>query len=441
MINALFRWSLLRKFCATVQHEGLAHAVEKARIYASMIWRGTGRSAVSSIASDAPAQGGHYLTGTWRMLTQSHAFHVTCAPAVLSRRRKIALIGDLNLPQCRKYRVEQLAQFWRGRNVEVVFAHYQDVPRCVHALQDATHLMEYRLTATAETTMYRYEARRLRLPVLYDLDDPLFSVSAYEGYCNMKVVGPELQAQFVAQAPGYLDMMNGADIVSVSTPALAQHPAFYCPRPIYLRRNFADQSTLESGQQAMALAVKKRAGSAQFRVAFASGSQGHEADFDVIRDDVIAFLDGADTRVLVLLGHFDKSRLSAALRARVEVHEFSGYASYLHNLAQADCAIMPLADDMFNRCKSAARVLDAAAVGVPAIVGSVSDMAQVVVPETTGVIADGAGAWCAALNRLAHDKSATRAMGRAARKAVETRWSGKAMPHMIAPELLDWVQG
>ena len=34
--------------------------------------------------------------------------------------------------------------------------------------------------------MYLYEARRLRLPVLYDLDDPLFSISAYETYENMK---------------------------------------------------------------------------------------------------------------------------------------------------------------------------------------------------------------------------------------------------------------
>jgi hypothetical protein len=41
---------------------------------------------------------------------------------------------------------------------------------------------------------------------------------------------------------------------------------------------------------------------------------------------------------------------------------------------------------------------------------------------------------------MADDKAANRAMGRAARKSVETRWSGDAMPHMIAPELLDWVQ-
>ena len=440
MMAALFRWSLLCKFFATVRHEGIARALDKARIYSAMIWRGTGRSAVSLTETDAPGQGAHYLSGTWRMLAKTDAFHVSCAPAILSRRRKIALIGDLNLPQCRKYRVEQLAQFWRARNVEVVFSHYQDVPRCVHALQDATHLIEYRLTTTAETSMYRYEARRLRLPVLYDLDDPLFSVSAYEGYGNMGVVGPALQAQFVAQAPGYLDMMNGADLVSVSTPALAEHAAFYCPRPIFLRRIFADQSTLETGRQAMAQAAKTRAASSGFRIAFASGSHGHEADFDVIREDVITFLDGADGRFLVLLGHFDKTRLPAALHDRVEVHGFSGYAPYLHRLAQADCAIMPLADDVFNRCKSAARVLDAAAVGVPAIVGSVSDMAQVVVPEKTGLIADGAGAWCAALNRLADDKAANRAMGRAARKSVETRWSGDAMPHMIAPELLDWVQ-
>ena len=48
--------------------------------------------------------------------------------------------------------------------------------------------MFYRGLNTPLFSMYFYEARRLRLPVLYDLDDPLFSVSAYETYANMKAL-------------------------------------------------------------------------------------------------------------------------------------------------------------------------------------------------------------------------------------------------------------
>ena len=39
-------------------------------------------------------------------------------PRPLTKARRIAMIGDINLPQCRKYRVEQLAELWAGQGVD-----------------------------------------------------------------------------------------------------------------------------------------------------------------------------------------------------------------------------------------------------------------------------------------------------------------------------------
>lgn len=438
MLRKLFNPALAKRFFASVREEGLGRSLRKVWIYIGMIARGGGRSALF---------GGHgqvnrdhlYLSTLWQQLARKGAFHVSQAPAFLTRRRKIALIADMNLPQCRKYRVEQLAEFWRARDVEVEYSHYQDVPRATHAMQDATHLFEYRLLNLPVCTMYRYEARRLKLPVLFDIDDPLFSVSAYETYENMKAIEPELKTHFVTEAPRYLEMMNGADMITVSTPGLVEHTSAYTPRPVMLRRNFADSATLQDGTRAMQSVSGKN--DRIFRVAFVSGSRGHEVDFALIEDQLAGFLDADNNRRLTIIGHFDEDHLAKAFKGRIEAHPFSTYDNYLAHLAQADCTVLPLTDDVFNRCKSAVRVIDASSVGVPSIVGTVGDMVNMVRHGETGFVAQTPADWGSALETLASDSAAAREMGKSARRDLEENWSAQDAPHIISPEILKWVHG
>jgi glycosyltransferase involved in cell wall biosynthesis len=371
----------------------------------------------------------------WQTLSRQRAFHITSAPALLTGRRQIAMIGDLNLPQCRKYRVEQLVEFWQGRGVGFEYAHFDDTPRATRILQQATHLMEYRLQSTPLTQMLRYEAHRLRLPILYDLDDPLFSVSAYETYGNMQAVDVDLKYHFLKAAPSYLSMMNGADMVGVSTPGMAEHARLYTNRAVHVRRNFADRETLDTGRKAM---HAKLADDGLFRVAFASGSQGHEADFQAIIEPLVAFLLAHPKRRLMILGHFDLRYLPTDLQGRVEQYAFTDYPSYLGALAKADCAVMPLNDDIFNGCKSAVRVLDAAAVGVPSVVADVGDLGFAVQMGKTGFAARSAADWVDALEQLAVAGNANK-LGLAARVDLEARWQASEAAHIVEPEILRWV--
>lgn len=442
-MRRFFRLALIQRFVSSVREEGFGPAATKARLYISRRLRGISSSTVGGIdpVTGLPRHvGDHmYLSTVWQKLAQQEAFHVQAAPATLAKRRKIALIGDINLPQCRKYRVVQMVEFWEAQGVDVSISNYLDVPRSTNILQDATHLMEYRLQNTPTCGMYRYEARRLRLPVLYDLDDPLFSVSAYETYENMKALDPAFKRHFLGEAPKYLEMMNGADVLTVSTPGMVAHTQQYTRRPVYLRRNFADSITLADGARAMAGARSGTGDDDLFRAVFASGSQGHEIDFEMIADQVTDFLDASRAHRLMILGHFNTDLLPKALRDQVETHPFSTYETYLDTLATADCAVMPLMDDAFNRCKSAVRVIDAASVGVPSIVGTVSDMANMVTDGETGLIAQRTQDWGTALAALAADRKATRAMGSAARHDLETRWSGQPADHIISPQVMEWV--
>lgn len=430
-LRSIFSRAAFTRFVATVRAEGWRTAAGRTRSFVGRALRGSfgGRR-----GGDAA-----YLDGFWQDMARREGFHVSRPPALLTGRRRIAMIGDLYLPQCRKYRVAQPAELWGEVGVDYEFSHYADVPRAVALMQNATHLMFYRTQNDDRMAMYLYEARRLRLPVLYDLDDPLFSVSAYETYENMQALPPAMKAKFLAEAPKYLGAMNQADILTVSTPGMAEHTRLHTARPVHFRRNFADRETLEAGQAARAAAGRDEG--APFRVGFASGSMGHEVDFALIADDIAAFLAAGPGRQLVILGHFDETLLPEALRGRVESHAFASYSAYLETLSTVDCAVMPLTDDAFNRCKSGVRVIDAAAVSVPSLVGTVSDMASLVRDGGTGRVLAPGDSWRDALEAMAQDRRGTAAMGQAARADLETAWSARAGLPVVEQAVIDWVKG
>lgn len=431
-----YRFLLVRRFLISLREEGVRRAFSKVRLYMWMQVLGLAPTALRSVGNSDHDLRNPYFQGIWKQLAQGNSFHVSPGDTQ-NHRPRIAIIGDLNLSQCRKYRVEQLAEFWRAQGVDCDFSHYQDLPRVSRLLAQATHLIEYRLLSNPMTEMLRYEARRLRLPILYDIDDPLFSVSAYATYGNMAVVGENAQTHFLNEAPKFLSMMNGADLISVSTPGLAEHASLYCPRPIYVRRNFADEETLTKGRAAMDAQPKS---DGLFRIAFSSGSLGHEADLATILPEVSQFITSADHRRLLILGRFDTSHLPLEMAARIEVIPFTTYEGYLAALARADCAILPLCDDLFNGCKSGVRVIDAASVGVPSIVSSVGDLPHHIRDGKSGYVAHEAKDWLVYFEKLDRNRKHTANLGLTARKHLESTGSAQSTANIIAPELLDWVR-
>lgn len=430
----LFRRDTLRAFFRVLKAEGPMGTWRRGRAFLR-------RTQATTWSSGPPPENHPFpLIQFWSDMSSANVAATQKAPALLTKKRVVAMIGDLNLPQCKKYRIEQLGEMWASVDVEYRYSHYQDTPRCQDILQTATHLMFYRLQRHDLVTGYMYEARRLRLPILYDIDDPLFSIDAYSSYGNMNVLPAELKNHFLAQAPLYLDILNSADVTSFSTPGLRDHARTMSPRPAFVRRNFADKDTLDAGRLAQEASAADKAASDAFTLCFASGSQGHEVDFQTIAPQVEAFLDADAKRKLLVLGHFRADLLSTALQDRVECLPFTDYAAYLDNLAKADVAIMPLADDLFNRCKSGVRVIDAASVGVPSIVGTVSDMASMIQPNVSGFVAKTPEDWGTALENLARDKSLAAEMGRKSRLILEETWSARAAEPVVNSAMIDWVK-
>lgn len=434
-LRNLFRLDHLTKFAATLRRDGPREALRRAAYYSRLIAFNRGRS---SLPHDTGP--GHAFAPFWDRAASGDSFFLTAPPAKLMNRRRIAVIGDLNLTQCRKYRVEQLVELWETAGVELTFSHYEDFRRSADILQSASHLLLYRLTASPLVSAYLYEARRLRLPVAYDIDDPLFSVPAYATYSNAAHFSADLRAHFISQAPLYAAVMNACEIVTVSTPALRDHTRCFTDRPVVVRRNFADHESLEAGARARLAAEAAGARTdGIFTIAFASGSNGHEADLLKILPEIESlFAARTDCRLLVL-GRFDPAVLPENLRPRTDFRPFLGYADYLAALAGADCAVMPLVDDLFNRCKSGVRAIDAASVAVPSIVDQVSDTSVLMRSGETGLVVGPGKSWAEAISGLADDRAAARQMGVSARRHLETEWSARLAEPVVDKSLVDWV--
>ena len=427
----------LGQFLRTLRTEGLRAALSRTVVHLRMLKAGQIPSDIADQTGCDQAQNGRFaMSAVWSDLSSKTAFEIVSNPALLTQKRNVVLIGDLNLPQCRKYRVEQLDEIFAKAGVSFRFAHYEDIPRCRDIMQTATHLIVYRVARCDLLTMYLYEARRLRLSVMYDIDDPLFSVPAYETYSNMSAVPKSQKDHFVSEAPLYADAMNMADVLSFSTQSLLTHARQFSNRPAFVRRNFADLETLRIGGGAM----QRERGPHGLRLAFSSGSDGHGADFRLISDHIAEFLAADKTRELMVLGKLDHTGLPTDLCSQVQCRPFTSYPAYLRQLATADCALLPLTDDLFNGCKSAVRAIDAAAVGVPSIVSNVGDLGHFVTDKATGIVAKGPEGWRLAFGMLDAAPESFSGMGQDARRDLETRWAARLDSPVIDPEFLRWVQ-
>lgn len=418
--------ALTGAFIRSARQEGLDAALKKARRFARQ------RKSARNV-SDLP------MTPVWRTLSTANSFFPPLPPRLVFSKPKVALIGDMGLPQCKKYRINQIQDLLGSIGVDVAVSDYTDRNKSVSILQDATHLFEYRLPLTDICLHYRYEARRLGLPILYDIDDPLFSYSAYATYGNMKGIKGALHERFLGDTSKYLEMMTGADVLCVSTPGLRHHLEQLTNRPIYLRRNLADRETLMAGHNAADKIDRSKAD--DFTISFASGSLGHEYDFIEAADGLFHVMRQHPKIRLIIVGHFPKSFIPDDLQRQTVFHKFSDYPTYLETLAESDCMIMPLADDLFNSCKSAVRAIDAASVSVPALAANIGDNSAVVRDHETGFLINNADEWAPRLEQLYHNRDLTKSLGRRARLNLERNWSTSDAAHIIDPQLISWLKG
>jgi glycosyltransferase involved in cell wall biosynthesis len=101
--------------------------------------------------------------------------------------------------------------------------------------------------------------------------------------------------------------------------------------------------------------------------------------------------------------------------------DYSAFAAYMQTQT-VDIVVGPLCDNLFNRCKSAAKFLEYSALALPGVYSSGPPYSDVVQPGLNGFLAGSSEEWEQSLCRLIEDGQLRRVIGEAAQETVTQRF-------------------
>ena len=298
------------------------------------------------------------------------------APEAVFSNKRVCIVADLGLPQCVKYRVSQKVEILRSAGCIVHVAHMDDFFRAKSLIQVSTALIFYRTRFSSEGfQLLLHEANRCGLETFYDIDDPIFSLEAYESNGNLQTLKNKEREALLFETATFLQAMKAVGSCISSTPRLADRIQKESSKPCFLWRNLMDTETARAASLATALSGDNPAD--QVTLFYGSGSRAHDIDFMTIAGTLSDLQDEFPNVVLTVCGYLSAECLSGLDMNRVILKPFTDYFSYLQVLADSHVCLVPLEPSAFNDCKSVVRFIDAAAVGVPTIASAVGDYAEI----------------------------------------------------------------
>lgn len=207
----------------------------------------------------------------------------------------------------------------------------------------------------------------------------------------------------------HLQDMRDADMVTVTTPVLADYAKQYNPK-VTILPNLIDTSAWWP----LPLKAKKK-----LRIGW-SGGVSHYEDFYTIKEPLNRILRDFDVELYCVGAHFP-GIIDEDFRHKVTVLPWVSFQAHSYRMMclDLDIAIVPLADLPFNRYKSPVKFLEFAAMGVPSVVASLTPYAEEVTHGVTGLTYWDAEDFYEQLEALITNRELREKLGKNARSFVE----------------------
>jgi glycosyltransferase involved in cell wall biosynthesis len=356
----------------------------------------------------------------------------------------VLIVGALDLPQCKKYRVLQKVELLEKVGVSCSIAHYLDVHRILDQMQMATQLLLYRVPDGEIIRGVIAEAARLGIAVGYDIDDPIFDVQVYQENPNLDFLTSAEKQGLLGSAPLYLDVIRQVDYMIVSTPGMDAVVKKHFQGDVIHWPNVIDGETLsilrtiEDEAHACVsgnVPAAESGENAKLTIGYMSGSRAHEQDFRIIEQPLFDIMQRFPSVRLMIGGYCELPDRFSEFADRIEQHPFVGYQGYFAQLSKADINVVPLVNNEFNECKSAIRFLEASMMSIPTIASAVGDFNHLIDDGHTGFLAANVEQWSGALDKLIEDRRLRTDIGRAAYDYVQRTNTVDALIPRIQSEL------
>ena len=343
--------------------------------------------------------------------------------------RSVALVANIDLPQCRLYRVEQKIEHLRHAGYAVrMYEVGADLDRFRDEIAFHQAVIFYRVAATPGVTEAIADARGAGLVTFYEIDDIVFdpalfpdTFADYGGMVTRQEYGGlHLGVPLFAQA------MALCDYGIASTPALVDRMSSICRTGrVFLYRNaFGLQ------HERWAARPRKAASRGPVTIFYGSGTKAHTRDFAELVEPALERICaryGDRVRVL-LVGHVSPGRPGSALAARIEMRPVTwNLEEYWSLLSQADINLAVLRRTELTDAKSEIKWLEAAVLRVPSVVSSTRTFDEVIDDGVDGLLCRSSDDFHQALDKLVADPGLRTRIGEAAYAKATERYGTGAM--------------
>ena len=331
--------------------------------------------------------------------------------------RSIALVANLDLQQCRFYRVEQKIEQLRLAGFSVsLFDVARDIPAFLSRLSGFQAAIFYRAGAFPSVSQAILAARAFGLHTFYEIDDLLFDPTLYPDSFDDYAGGVTLQeyAGLTLGVPLFAAAMALCDYGIASTPSLAEHmKPIVRTGQVFLHRN-GFGSKHESWARR-----KPRCRNGPVRIFYGSGTKAHKKDFQDLLEPALERICEVhgDKVEIVLAGYNALSGRRPRLEERVTMFEPTwDIDEYWSLLGDVDVNLSVLKPSPLTAAKSEIKWLEAAMLGIPSVVSDVATLAGVIEEGVDGFLCRSADEFFVTIDRLVREPKLRTTVGEAARR-------------------------
>lgn len=329
----------------------------------------------------------------------------------------VVTLANQELFQCKHYRVSQRLELFEEAGIPARVFDEGDVEAFLSALPGARAAVFYRTPPTPSVARAMLRARKLGIPVFFEVDDILFdgqyfpdTLESYEGQ-----ISPEAYEGLLVGVPLFRFALDFCDHAIASTPALAQAMRnLKHSGEVHLIRNGLDSHTDTALERARLSPARQ---DQTIRVFYGSGTKSHNSDFNLLAGPaLLRALKKHPHLELVIAGHLKLNAAFKPFNARIRRLEFTrDIQAYWSQLARCDINLAVLRPGFLADTKSEIKWLEAAVLGVPSIVSPTQTYREILTHRETALFAENAAEWEEALEALITSRDLRQKIGQAAR--------------------------
>jgi hypothetical protein len=296
-----------------------------------------------------------------------------------------------------RYRAYLPAEALRRLGISAEVRFYTD-PQLEKLAIDADLVVLFRVRATKRILALIDSLHQHNKPVLFDIDDLVFAPELISSIPWLDTL-PPVEARIIERnSELFRTTMQSCDGVIASTGPLCDQteklglPCCEFPNGVGEQLLRISKTTVAQPRE-----------SHPFRIGYLSGTFTHQADWLLIEDAVLGFLERHADAELWIVGQVRQTPGFAAFGERIK---FAPLVPWQHLPAltrQLDVNLAPLSAGTFNECKSAIKWLEAALVQVTTIASAIQPYAGVIEHNRNGMLASSLSEWRNCLEQLHGD--------------------------------------